>query len=45
MTKARRHAIRVLSEYIDLENSNSPDTAYERYRALVDRFPELMLMK
>ncbi len=45
MIKARRHAIRVLSEFIDLSKDKAAGSVYDRYRSLVDRFPEPLLMK
>ncbi len=45
LSKARRHAIEVVASYYELVDGNTFENNVERYRSLVDRYPELLLQK
>lgn len=45
LAKARRHALQVIASYYELIDGNIFADNVERYRSLVDRYPELMLQK
>ena len=45
MNKARRHALAVIDQFDAMCGNQTYADGEVRYRALVDRFPELMLHK